>query len=100
VDGAARSKTGTGELRRDQLENHLDVARRHTYDVVVSLSNDVPPGVGDLPVEADRRKVTKVDLRGSRRYRRRSRSVGSREFVLYLAHPRSGAAAFVDMGPH
>ncbi|KIQ20469.1 TerD family protein [Rhodococcus sp. MEB064] len=108
-------KTGTGELRRDQLENYLDVARRHKYDVVVSLSNDVPPGVGDLPVEVDRRKLAKVDLRHLSwtdvvHEARMLLAHGGiedgleawilTEFVRYLAHPRSGAADFVDMGPH
>src|SRR5690606_38581762 len=56
-------KTGNGKLDRTQLENYLDVARRKKYDVVVGLSNDVPASAGELPVEVDRRKLTKVALR-------------------------------------
>lgn len=108
-------KTGTGVLRREQLENYLDVARRRKYDVVVSLSNDVPAGPGELPVEVDRRKLAKVALRhlswaevahearmllahGGVEDELRAWILA--EFLRYLEHPRSGAAEFTDMGRH
>lgn len=108
-------KTGNGKLRRDQLENYLDVARRKKYDVVVSLSNDVPAGPGELPVEVDRRKLAKVALRhlswaevahearmllahGGIEDELRAWLLA--EFLRYLEHPRSGASEFVDMGRH
>ncbi|MFC8528744.1 TerD family protein [Nocardia sp. NPDC057227] len=108
-------KTGNGRLRRDQLENYLDVARRRKYDVVVSLSNDVPAGPGELPVEVDRRKLAKVALRhlswaevahearmllahGGIEDELRAWLLA--EFLRYLEHPRSGASEFVDMGRH
>lgn len=108
-------KTGTGALRRDQLENYLDVARKQKYDVVVSLSNDIPAGAGEVPVEVDRRKLTKVALRhlswaDVTHEARMLLSHGGiednlqawmlNEFLRYLAHPRSGAAEFADMGQH
>ncbi|MEV0684319.1 TerD family protein [Nocardia sp. NPDC050378] len=113
--GLLEVKTGNGKLRKDQLESYLDVARRRKYDVVVSLSNDIPAGPGELPVQVDRRKLTKVALRHLSwaevaHEARMLLSHGSiddplqtwvlGEFLRYLDHPRSGAAEFVDMGRH
>ncbi|WP_433201206.1 TerD family protein [Nocardia sp. CA-107356] len=108
-------KTGNGKLRRDQLESYLDVARKKKYDAVVSLSNDVPAGPGELPVEVDRRKLAKVALRhlSWSEVAHEARMLLAHggidndlqawllsEFVRYLDHPRSGATEFVDMGRH
>ncbi|MET9490146.1 TerD family protein [Nocardia sp. NPDC006630] len=108
-------KTGNGKLKRDQLENYLDVARKRKYDVVVSLSNDIPAGPGELPVEVDRRKLAKVALRhlSWAEVAHEARMLLSHggieddmhawilsEFLRYLDHPRSGATEFVDMGRH
>lgn len=108
-------KTGNGKLRREQLENYLDVARKNKYDVVVSLSNDIPASAGELPIEVDRRKLAKVALRhlSWSEVAHEARMLLSHggvddalqawilgEFLRYLDHPRSGAAEFVDMGRH
>ncbi|KAF0836598.1 hypothetical protein FNL39_1136 [Nocardia caishijiensis] len=113
--GLLEVKTGNGKLRKDQLESYLDIARRRKYDVVVSLSNDIPAGPGELPVQVDRRKLAKVALRHLSwaevaHEARMLLSHGSiddplqtwilGEFLRYLDHPRSGAAEFVDMGRH
>lgn len=113
--GLLEVKTGTGKLKREQLESYLDVARKKKYDVVVSLSNDIPAGPGELPVEVDRRKLTKVALRhlSWAEVAHEARMLLSHggieddlqawllsEFLRYLDHPRSGAAEFVDMGRH
>ncbi|WP_428847556.1 TerD family protein [Nocardia tengchongensis] len=108
-------KTGTGKLKREQLESYLDVARKKKYDVVVSLSNDVPASAGELPVEVDRRKLAKVALRhlSWAEIAHEARMLLSHggiedelqawilnEFLRYLDHPRSGATEFTDMGRH
>ncbi|MFE9576689.1 TerD family protein [Nocardia sp. NPDC006044] len=113
--GLLEVKTGNGKLRREQLENYLDVARRKNYDVVVSLSNDIPAGPGELPVEVDRRKLAKVALRhlSWAEVAHEARMLLSHggieedlqawilsEFLRYLDCPRSGASEFVDMGRH
>jgi hypothetical protein len=113
--GLLEVKTGNGQLKREQLENYLDVARKKNYDVVVSLSNDVPASAGELPVEIDRRKLAKVALRhlSWAEVGHEARMLLSHggiddalqawilaEFLRYLDHPRSGAAEFVDMGRH
>ncbi len=113
--GLLEVKTGSGKLKKEQLENYLDVARKKKYDVVVSLSNDVPASAGELPVEVDRRKLAKVALRhlSWAEVAHEARMLLSHggidddlqawvlaEFVRYLDHPRSGAVEFVDMGRH
>ncbi|MGW5317701.1 TerD family protein [Nocardia thailandica] len=113
--GLLEVKTGNGKLRKDQLESYLDVARRRKYDTVVSLSNDIPAGPGELPVQVDRRKLAKVALRhlSWAEVTHEARMLLSHgdiedplqawilsEFLRYLDHPRSGAAEFVDMGRH
>ncbi|MFE5477354.1 TerD family protein [Nocardia sp. NPDC056541] len=113
--GLLEVKTGNGKLRRDQLESYLDVARRKKYDAVVSLSNDIPAGPGELPVQVDRRKLTKVALRhlSWAEVAHEARMLTTHggiddalqawilaEFLRFLDHPRSGAAEFVDMGRH
>ncbi len=113
--GLLEVKTGNGKLKKEQLENYLDVARKKKYDVVVSLSNDVPASAGELPVEVDRRKLAKVALRhlSWAEVAHEARMLLSHggidddlqawilaEFLRYLDHPRSGAAEFVDMGRH
>ncbi|WP_039824332.1 TerD family protein [Nocardia testacea] len=113
--GLLEVKTGNGKLRREQLESYLDVARKKKYDAVISLSNDIPAAAGELPVQVDRRKLTKVALRHlswaevSHEARRLLAHGGVEdplqawllgEFLRYLDHPRSGATEFVDMGRH
>ncbi|WP_198428082.1 TerD family protein [Nocardia bovistercoris] len=113
--GLLEVKTGAGKLRRDQLESYLDVARRKKYDAVISLSNDVPAGAGELPVEVDRRKLAKVALRHlswaevTHEVRMLLAHGGieddlqawiAGEFLRYLEHPRSGATELIDMGRH
>jgi stress response protein SCP2 len=107
------TKTGSGQLRRDQVENYLDVARQQGFDAVVTLSNEIPPGVGEHPVVVDRRKLAKValfHLSWAEVLHEAQMVLGHRgvddplqawvlsEFVRYLEHPRSGAAGFDDMG--
>lgn len=108
-------KTGTGKLQKEQLENYLDVARRHKYEVVLSLSNDIPASAGELPVQVTKTKLTKVGLRhiSWSEVIHEARMVLSHgeladplqvwilsEFIRYLTHPKSGASEFVDMGRH
>ncbi|WP_137723831.1 TerD family protein [Prescottella subtropica] len=113
--GLLEVKTGNGRLKKEQLESYLDVARKQKYDVVVSLSNDVPASAGELPVEVDRRKLAKVALRhlSWSEVAHEARVLLTHgglddelqmwilsEFLRYLEHPRSGATELVDMGRH
>ncbi|MDH6284827.1 TerD family protein [Prescottella agglutinans] len=113
--GLLEVKTGNGKLNKDQIENYLDVARKHKYDVVITLSNDVPASAGELPIEVDRRKLAKIALRhlSWTEVAHEARMLLSHdgidndvqswilaEFLRYLDHPRSGATEFADMGRH
>lgn len=107
-------KTGSGQLRREQVEHYLDVARQEGYDTLVTLSNDIAPQPGEHPLVVDRRKLRKVtivhlswaEVLHEATFTLNHRGVGDTlqawilsELVRYLEHPRSGAGTFDDMGP-
>lgn len=111
--GLLETKTGSGQLRRDQVENYLDVARQQGFDAVITLSNEIAPAAGEHPVTVDRRKLAKValfhlswaEVLHEAQMVLAHRGVDDQlqawllhEFVRYLQHPRSGAAGFDDMG--
>lgn len=106
-------KTGTGQLRAEQVENYVDVARAQGFDVVVTLSNEIAPSAGDHPVAVDQRKLKKVALHHlswaevlhEARMVHQHQGVPDAtqnwilaELIRYLEHPKSGAAGFDDMG--
>ncbi|QNG37195.1 TerD family protein [Geodermatophilaceae bacterium NBWT11] len=107
------TKTGSGQLRREQIESYLDVARHEGYDAVITLSNEIAPGVNEHPVTVDRRKLAKVTLHhlswaevvheahmvlNHRGVADAGQAWLLHEFLRYVQHPRSGAAGFDDMG--
>jgi hypothetical protein len=107
------TKTGSGQLRVEQVENYLDVAKREGFDAVITLSNEIAPGVGEHPVAVDRRKLAKValfhlswaEVLHEAQMVLMHRGVADagqawllHEFLRYVQHPRSGAAGFDDMG--
>ncbi|WP_380172965.1 TerD family protein [Kineococcus sp. DHX-1] len=111
--GLVEVKTGDGQLRRDQVENYLDVARVQGFDAVITISNDIPPAAGEHPVEVDKRKLRKVSLHHlswaevvhEAQMTLTHRGVADplqawilHELIRYLQHPRSGASGFDDMG--
>lgn len=106
-------KTGTGQLRVDQVEHYLDVARARGYDAVVTLSNEIAPAAGVHPVDVDGRKLKKVALHhlswaevlhearmllDHRGAEDQLQAWLLHEYIRYLTHPRSGAVGFQDMG--
>lgn len=106
-------KTGTGQLRAEQVEAYLDVARNQGYDAVITLSNELSPGAGEHPVPVDKRKLRKValvhwswaEVLHEAQMTLNHRGVADpaqawvlHELVRYLQHNRSGASGFQDMG--
>ena len=106
-------KTGAGELRQDQVECYLDVARDEGFDAVLTISNEMSPAPGVHPVEVDKRKLKKVALYHLSWAEVLTVAVQQRvhrgvadpdqawilgELIRYLEHPKSGAMDFVDMG--
>jgi hypothetical protein len=106
-------KTGRNDLRADQIESYLDLARQQGFEAVLTISNQLVTAPGEHPVTVDGRKTRKVSLHHmswSQIYTEALIEQGNRsvtdpdqawilaEFVRYLGHPRSGAVDFDDMG--
>ena len=106
-------KTGSAELRQDQIECYLDMAREQGFDVVLTISNQIAPAPGVHPVVVDKRKLRKVNLAHLSWAEVLTFAVTQRvhrgvsdpdqawilgELIRYLEHPKSGALEFADMG--
>jgi hypothetical protein len=106
-------KTGNNELKADQLETYLDIAKEQGFDAVITISNQIPPAPGQHPTTVDRRKLRRVALHhlpwvqvlSAAVLQKEHRGVADPdqawilgELIRYLEHPRSGAMAFEDMG--
>jgi hypothetical protein len=107
-------KTGNAPLKADQINGYLDLAREHGFDAVVSISNQITAGPEDVPVEVDGRKLRRVSLVHLSWWRILTEAVLQhqhrgvqdpdqawilQELIAYLAHEKSGAIGFEDMGP-
>jgi hypothetical protein len=44
-------KTGRNELAPDQVESYLELARRHKFDVLRTISNQLAAAPGEHPVK-------------------------------------------------
>lgn len=106
-------KTGGNVLKDEQVSRYLDMARVHAFDCVLTISNEITPGVSESPVSVDRRKLRRVSLRHLSWWgivteaivQHRFRGVSDPdqawilgELVAYLDHEKSGAGGFDDMG--
>ncbi|XVU27163.1 stress response protein [Actinoplanes sp. CA-054009] len=106
-------KTGSNELRVDQLERYLDIARDQGFDALITISNQIPPVPGQHPTAVDKRKLKKVALHHLPWSEVLTAAVMQKEYrgvadpdqawilgelIRYLEHPRSGALEFGDMG--
>jgi hypothetical protein len=107
-------KTGRHDLIPGQIEAYMDVARRHKFDALLTISNQVVavPGVHPVKLPKARAQAAKLyhlswsQIRTEALVEQANRSVGDpdqawilAEFIRYLEHPRSGAIDFDDMGP-
>ena len=108
-------KTGEGELRSEQVEAYLDIAREQRFDAVLTISNLIVTPDEKHPTAIDGRKTKKVsvhhlswaEIRFHCQLILENNLVADatqehvlREFLRYLDHPRSGAQGFEDMGRH
>jgi hypothetical protein len=108
-------KAGTNELRADQIEAYLDLARDRGFDGVITISNQLAAAVDNSPVAVDRRKTRRtglfhwswVEILTEAVMQREHRGISDPdqawilgELIAYLKHPQSGAMQFQDMGPH
>lgn len=108
-------KTGRHALQTEQLETYLDVAKTQGFDALITISNEIPPVLGEHPTKVDKRKTRKVALHhwswtlvlSSAVLQKEHRGVSDPEqawilgeLIRYLEHPRSGAMELEDMGSH
>lgn len=106
-------KTGKAELRRDQIEAYLDIARQYGIDAVLTISNQLASDDGTHPVPVDGRKTRSVRLHHLSwveilteaviQHEHRGVSDPEQAWILgelirYLEHPNSGALTATDMG--
>lgn len=107
-------KTGSNQLQIEQVEAYLDIAKEHSFDALITISNEIPATAGQHPTMIDKRKLRKVGLHHLPWTEILTQAVMQREYrgvadpdqawilgelIRYLEHPRSGAMEFSDMGP-
>jgi hypothetical protein len=106
-------KTANNELKPDQVEAYLDVAREEGFDGVLTISNQITATPAESPVALDGRKLKRVGLWHLSWWRilteavvqSRHRGISDpnqawilRELIHYLSTEASGASGFQDMG--
>lgn len=106
-------KTGGAELREDQVDRYLEVAREHGFDAVLTISNQITSSVDESPVSLDKRKLRRVRLYHLSWWRVVTEAVLQHRFrgikdpdqawilgelIAYLDHENAGAGGFEDMG--
>lgn len=106
-------KTGSNPLQKDQVEAYMDVASEQGFDAVITISNEIPPVLGSLPVALDQRKLKKTPVFHYSWARLISIAIMEKEvhgiedpeqswilseLIRYLEHQNSGALEFTDMG--
>jgi hypothetical protein len=106
-------KTGPNEIRSEQIESYIEVARSHGFDGVLTVSNTIVSGVEELPFHIDPRKLRQVKVRHLSWWRILTAAIVQKEhrgisdpdqawilgeLIRYLQDDRSGASGFDDMG--
>lgn len=107
------TKTGGNPLKQEQVESYLEVAARHGYETVITLSNDLALD-GEHPLSVDKRRLRKVALRHlswaevahEAHMLCRHHGVANpahawllSELLHYLRQDNAGCQGFHDMGP-
>jgi hypothetical protein len=106
-------KTAGAELRVDQVERYLELARVNGFDAVLTISNQITASPTESPIAVDPRRAKKVALRHlswwqvmtEARVEHKHRGISDPdrawilgELIAYLDHERAGAGGFDDMG--
>ena len=106
-------KTSLVDLKPDQVNRYLDMAREHGFDAVVTIPNQITAGPHECPVTVDKRKLRRVELHHLSWWwiiteavlQHRFRGISDPdqawilgELIAYLDHENSGASGFHDMG--
>ncbi len=106
-------KTGDSELTTEQVTRYVDMAKRHGFNAVVTISSTITASVDELPYAVHGAKLRSTAVKHLSWWRviteavmqERHRGVADpdqqwilSELIAYLQHPASGAAGFRDMG--
>ena len=106
-------KTAGAELRVEQVERYLELARINGFDAVLTISNQITASPEESPIAIDQRKTKKVALRHlswwqvmtTATVEHKHRKIGDPdqawilgELIAYLDHEHAGAGGFEDMG--
>ncbi|NMO02188.1 TerD family protein [Gordonia sp. TBRC 11910] len=106
-------KTGKNNLKADQVEKYLKLAKSKDFDAVVTISSDLLPAADDVAVEIDARHTKNIALlhisweeliaEASMLNSHIGVSEATRarvlaDFLTYALEPASGMAVFDDMG--
>jgi hypothetical protein len=107
-------KTAAARLETDQVHRYLDMARRHGFDGVLTLSNDIVADPEALPFKINGQKRGKLKVRHISWWQVLTEAVIQHRFrgvedpdqawilgelIRYLTDERSGASGFEGMGP-
>jgi hypothetical protein len=106
-------KTAGDDLRVEQVERYLELARVNGFDAVLTISNQITASPTESPIAIDPRKLKKVALRHlswwqlmtEARVEYKHRGINDPdqawilgELIAYLDHEHAGAGGFDDMG--
>ena len=106
-------KTAGVDLRADQVDRYLELARVNGFDAVLTISNQITASPEESPLPIEPKKTRKVALRHlswwqvmtEARVEHKHRGVTDPdqawilgELIAYLDHERAGAGGFEDMG--
>jgi len=99
-------KTGRNELKREQTEAYLDLAKEQGFDRVLTISNQIARIPGEHPVDVEKRKLKKVTLhhlswsrilteavlqKSHRGVADQDQAWILQELIRYLQHPNAGS---------
>jgi hypothetical protein len=106
-------KTAGAQLRPEQVNSYLDIARDHGFDGVLTISNQITARAEESPVTVDRRKLRRTSLWHFSWWRVLTEAIVQHRFrgisdpdqawipgelIAYLDSQASGAGGFEDMG--
>jgi hypothetical protein len=106
-------KTGSARLEADQVQRYLEMARRHGFDGVLTLSNQIIADPEALPYKVHGNKIGKLTIRHMSWWQVLTEAVIQHRFrgiddpdqawilnalIRYLTDERSGASGFEGMG--
>lgn len=109
------AKVGSSELKPNQIEQYLDLAKANGIDAVITISNQFVADPSFHPVKVRQSKLKKVGLFHFSWISIATKAILIdsntgvddpeqvfilRELVRYLRHDQSGVKAFTQMGPH